>query len=236
MVLRHVVIRGVADIGDVVGPGWSPVDPGFGQPGWRPVDPGFGAGAPPVDPGFDRPTHPHPDQGLPGYGHPDHDLPGRPPHPSHGLPGYGHPDQGLPGYGHPDNSLPGLPVYPSQGPILPAPPGHPIPTPRVPVVQVIQLPIDETLPTEPPHRPGRICIVVDGETKAVGWLQGSDDLPVAAPKSEAPVVGGHWVPVEVYPQAAPKKCSDGSEGVGKTGFAWVFEIDKDWGAKPTPTA
>ena len=24
------------------GPGWSPVDPGYGRPGWSPVDPGYG--------------------------------------------------------------------------------------------------------------------------------------------------------------------------------------------------
>jgi hypothetical protein len=103
----------------------------------------------------------------------------------------------------------------------------------VPVVQVIPLPEGAVLPTEPPHRPGRIAIVVEGETKAVGWLQGSDDLPVAAPKGEAPVPGGHWVAVEVNPQARPKKCSDGSDGVGKTGFAWVFEVKPDFGTEPT---
>jgi hypothetical protein len=234
MVLRHVVIRGVAEIGDVV----HPADPGFGRPGggWSPVDPGYGhPDWGPVDPGFGRPGGGgHPDHDLPGHGHPDHDLPGRRPRPDQGLPGYGHPDQGLPGYGHPDQGLPGLPPYPSQGPILPAAPGQPIPVPRVPVVQVIPLPEGAVLPTEPPHRPGRIAIVVEGDTKAVGWLQGSDDLPVAAPKSEAPVAGGHWVAVEVYPQAQPKKCNDGSDGVGKTGFAWVFEVKADWGTQPTP--
>jgi hypothetical protein len=228
MVLRHVVIRGVAEIGDVAGS----VDPGFGRPGFggHPDQglPGYG------HPDQDLPGYGHPDQGLPGHGHPDHDLPGRRPRPDQGLPGYGHPDQGLPGYGHPDNSLPGLPVYPSQGPILPAPPGHPIPVPRIPVVQAIALPEGETLPTGAPHRPGRICVVVDGETKAVGWLQGSDDLPVAEPKGDAPVPGGHWVAVEAFPQARPKKCPDGGEGVGKTGFAWVFEVKADWGTQPTP--
>ena len=241
MVLRHVVIRGVADIGDVV----HPADPGFGRPGggWSPVDPGYG-----------RPSGGHPDQGLPGYGHPDQDLPGRRPrpdqglpghghpdqglpgygHPDQGLPGYGHPDQGLPGHGHPDQGLPGLPVYPDQGPILPAPPGRPIPVPRVPVVQVIPLPEGAVLPTGAPHRPGKIAIVVDGETKAVGWLQGVDDLPAPEPKDEAPVPGGHWVAVEAYPQAQPKKCSDGSEAVGKVGYAWVFEVKPDWGTEPAP--
>jgi hypothetical protein len=240
MVFRRVVIRGVAEIGEVDVTG--PVDPGFGRPGGggRPDQglPGYG------HPDQDLPGYGHPDQGLPGYGHPDQGLPGRRPHPDQGLPGYGHPDQGLPGYGHPDHGLPGyghpdqglpgLPVYPSQGPILPAAPGHPIPVPRIPVVSVIPLPEGEVLPTEPPHRPGRIAVVVDGETKAVGWLQGSDDLPVAAPKGEAPVPGGHWVAVEVNPQARPKKCGDGSDGVGKTGFAWVFEVKPDWGTEPTP--
>jgi hypothetical protein len=240
MVFRRVVIRGVAEIGEVDVAG--PIDPGFGRPGGGHPDQGLpGYGHPDQGlPGYGHPDHdlpgrpPRPDQGLPGYGHPDHDLPGRRPRPDQGLPGYGHPDQGLPGYGHPDQGLPGLPVYPSQGPILPAAPGQPIPVPRVPVVQVIPLPEGAVLPTEPPHRPGRIAIVVDGDVKAVGWLQGSDDLPVATPKGEAPVVGGHWVAVEVYPQAQPKKCNDGSDGVGKTGFAWVFEIDKDFGTKPTP--
>ena len=244
MVLRHVVIRGVADIGDVVHPadpgfgrpggGWSPVDPGYDRPGWSPVDPGFG-NRPPTDPGYDRPSFVHPDQDLPGRRpRPDQGLPGHG-HPDQGLPGHGHPDQGLPSHGHIDNSLPGLPDYPDQGPILPAPPGRPIPVPRIPVVQVILLPEDKALPTGSPHRPGKICIVVDGETKAVGWLQGSDDLPAPEPKDEAPVPGGHWVAVEAYPQAQPKKCNDGNEGVGKVGFAWVFEVKPDWGTEPAPT-
>jgi hypothetical protein len=217
MVYRRVTIHGVVDIGGVAGPG----DPGYDRPAGGHPDQGL-------------PGYGHPDHDLPGYGHPDHDLPGRRPRPDQGLPGSGHPDQGLPSHGHPDNGLPGLPPHISTGPVAPALPGQPIPAPRVPVVQVIDLPEGEVLPTGAPHRPGAIAIVVDGDAKAVGWLQGSDDLPVTAPKGDAPVAGGHWVAVEVYPQAQPKKCSDGSDGVGKTGFAWVFEVKPDWGATPTP--
>jgi hypothetical protein len=104
----------------------------------------------------------------------------------------------------------------------------------VPVVQAIPLPEGETLPTGAPSKPGLLCIVVDGKSKALGWLQGESDLPVAAPKGDAPAPGGHWVAVEVYPQAQPKKCPDGGEGVGKTGFAWVIEVKADWGPVPVP--
>ena len=74
--------------GGPVYPG-GPVDPGYGRPGWSPVDPGWG-NRPPVDPGYGRPGWSPVDPGWGG---------GPPLHPGNRPPGSWTGNR-------PDNSLP----------------------------------------------------------------------------------------------------------------------------------
>ena len=205
MVLRHVVIRGVADIGDVV----HPADPGFGRPGggWSPVDPGYDrpAAAIPIkaSPATATPIRiclagaRVPIRVFPATATPIRAFPATATQikvclatatPIRAFPATATPIRAFPATAIPIRVClamvtlirvcPACQFIPTRDRSFQPLPGSPIPVPRVPVVQVIPLPEGAVLPTEPPHRPGRIAIVVDGETKAVGWLQGSDDLPV----------------------------------------------------------
>jgi hypothetical protein len=217
----------------------------------RPVDPGYG-----VDEGEPGPGDPgSPDQGLPGHpGRPSHGLPwpgrpvdpgfgwgGPPVRPGHGLPHPGRPVD--PGWGVDEGGpeIPGLPGIPDQGPVIPARPGHPLPRPPLPVVASVPLPEDEELPTGKPHLPGCFAVVVDGKSnrKALGWLQGEAALPPdEGPEAAIPApgrppgsggrVGGHWVAVSVDPVNA---CGDED---GSCAFAYIFEIDANFGLKPQP--
>lgn len=72
---------------DAVEPGvpthpiYLPVYPDNSLPGYSPVDPGFGQGRPPVDPGYGHPTFPHPSHPIvfpPGLHLPNNDLPATP--------------------------------------------------------------------------------------------------------------------------------------------------------------
>jgi len=113
-----------------------------------------------------------------------------------------------------------LPPHEPRPPVKPGKPGEPVPRPCIPVVRAVELEPGEEVPAAQPSQPGCLCIVyVDqASPKALAWLQGESDLPMAMHETEAhppttptPQPGtpvqphperefhGHWVRVETTP-------------------------------------
>src|SRR5262252_10189036 len=137
-----------------------------------------------------------------------------------------------------------LPPHEPSPPVKPGKPGDPVPRPCIPVVRAVELEPGEEVPAAQPSQPGCLCIVyVDqASPKALAWLQGESDLPMAMHETEAhppttptPQPGtpvqphperefhGHWVRVETTPSEPDH---DGHHDEATLGWAYVFEINE----------